>query len=218
MKTLLKKEFGFTAISLTYMFIAFSAMAFLPGYPILCGPFFVCLGIFYTFQIAREGNDALYTALLPVRKRDVVKARYLFVVIIQAISFALITIITIIRMTLLSGASAYVQNALMNANLFYLGGTLLIFTCFNTMFCGGFWKDAYRIGKPFLFAAIGIFVVITIFEAAHHVPGMEALNTPFGCMGVQLGTLIAGIIIYVFGTILSCKKAMSNFERIDLTL
>ena len=49
----------------------------IPGYPILCGAFFVCLGIFYTYQQARECDDITYTVLLPVRKRDVVTAKYM---------------------------------------------------------------------------------------------------------------------------------------------
>lgn len=218
MKTLLKKEFEFTAISLTYIFIAFSLMAFFPGYPILCGPFFVCLGIFYTFQIAREGNDVLYTILLPVKKRDVVKARYLFVVAIQMIAFSIITVITIIRMLLLAEAKAYATNPLMNANLFYLGATLLVFACFNIFFCGGYWKDAYKIGMPLLKAAVMIFVIIFVAEAMHHFPSMAELNIAFGCMKVQIVSLFAGIVVYVIGTIYSCKKSMNNFERIDLSL
>jgi len=218
MKTLLKKEFGFTAISLTYIFIAFSLMTFLPGYPILCGAFFVCLGIFYTFQLAREGNDVLYSALLPVRKRDVVKAKYIFVVGIQMIAFVVMTIVTIIRMTVLADASAYAANPLMNANLFFLGAVLLVFTCFNTLFCGGYWKDAYKIGMPLIKASIGIFAVIFLAEAAHHVPGMADLNRPFEFMGIQIACLAVGIVAYIVGTIVSCKVSMKNFERIDLSL
>ncbi|MBR3258250.1 MAG: ABC-2 transporter permease, partial [Eggerthellaceae bacterium] len=80
MRNLLAKEFRLSAHILSYLFIAFGAMAMIPGYPITLGAFFVCLGLFQTFQAARENNDVLFTALLPVAKTDVVRARYAFVV------------------------------------------------------------------------------------------------------------------------------------------
>ena len=82
MNRLLKKEFGLTAAPITYFFLLFAVMTMIPGYPILVGGFFVCMGVFYTFQFARESNDILYTALLPCKKRDVVKAKVLFTVFI----------------------------------------------------------------------------------------------------------------------------------------
>ena len=67
---LLRKEIQLAASPLSYFFIGFGLMAFVPGYPILVGSFFVCLGLFQSFQTAREANDLTYTALLPVANRD----------------------------------------------------------------------------------------------------------------------------------------------------
>ena len=64
MNKLLKKELRLTAAPITYFFLTFALMTLIPGYPILVGRFFITLGIFYTFQMARESNDILYTALL----------------------------------------------------------------------------------------------------------------------------------------------------------
>lgn len=46
MKYILKKEMTVSASLLSYLFILFGFMFFVPGYPILCGVFFVTLGIF----------------------------------------------------------------------------------------------------------------------------------------------------------------------------
>lgn len=73
MSNILKKEMKLSASILSYLFIAFGLMFFLPGYPVLCGPFFVCLGIYQSFQNTREANDIVFSALLPIPKRDVVK-------------------------------------------------------------------------------------------------------------------------------------------------
>ena len=84
MKALLQKEMRLSASVLSYFFISAAFMTLLPGYPILCGAFFVTLGIFQSFQSARESNDIVYSALLPIAKTDVVKGKYLFSVMIES--------------------------------------------------------------------------------------------------------------------------------------
>ena len=68
MKKLLIKEIRLAASPLSFLFLAFSVMALIPGYPILVGSFFVCFGIFHSFQATRETNDILYSVLLPLSK------------------------------------------------------------------------------------------------------------------------------------------------------
>lgn len=142
---LLRKEIQLAASPLSYFFIGFSLMAFVPGYPILVGSFFVCLGLFQSFQTAREANDLTYTALLPVAKRDVVRAKYAFCCFIEICYFTLTGAVTLIRMTLLSNAAVYRNNVLMNANLVYLAFVLLILGLFNAIFVGGFFSDCLQI-------------------------------------------------------------------------
>ena len=78
MNAMLRKEMRLSALLLTYLFMAFGFMTLIPGYPILCGVFFITLGIFQSFQSAREANDIVFSALLPVAKRDVVKGKFQF--------------------------------------------------------------------------------------------------------------------------------------------
>lgn len=217
MKELLFKEMKLTASPLSYFFIAFSFMTFIPGYPILVGAFFVCMGIFYTFQFSREYNDTLYTALLPVRKSDVVKAKYLFCIGIQIISFIINIIITAIRLTAFKNSTVYIENPLMNANFAYLGYVLIIFTLFNFIFLTGFFKTAYYIGKPFVIYCIVTFIVVAIGEILHHIPGLELLNsTTSDGFSIQIIVFIIGILIYIVGTYLSFIKSKKLFNTIDL--
>ena len=217
MSMLLKKEIRLSTLLLTWLFIGFAFMTLLPGYPILCGVFFITLGIYQSFQSAREANDVVYSALLPVARRDVVRGKYRLVVLIELLSFALMAVLTLLRMTLLRDAAVYRQNALMNANLFYLGMVLFLFGLFNLIFVGGFWKTAYRIGKPFVIYTAVTFPVIGAAEALHHVPGLEAVNAfGFGHMALQLPLLLCGALLYAGLTGYSCRKACADFEKLDL--
>ena len=217
MRDILRKEIKLSASVLSYLFTLFGLMFFLPGYPVLCGAFFVSLGLFQSFQTAREANDIVFSALLPIAKKDVVTGKYLFVCMIEVCSFVLMAFAAVLRMTVFSQSAVYRSNALMNANFFALGMACVIFGLFNWIFVGGFFKTAYKFGRPFVIFILTAFLIIMIAEALHHVPGLEILNS-FGTdnIGMQIILLIGGVIIYLLFTLLSCRRACENFERIDL--
>ena len=181
------------------------------------GAFFVSFGIFQTFQSAREANDIIYSALLPVSKADVVKSKFVSAVFIELCGFAIMAVLTLIRMTVLKDAAVYRSNALMTANFVFLGFALLIFGCFNAIFIGGFFKTAYYYTKPFILFIIAAFIIIGAAEALHHIPGFEAVNAfGFEHIGLQLSALVGGMILFAVLTLLSLKASVRNFEKIDL--
>ncbi len=217
MKRLLKKEMKLAASPLSYIFIAFGLMAFLPGYPILVGSFFVCLGLFQSFQCMREANDITYTALLPVAKGDIVRAKYAFCIMIEFCYFILTAVPVLVRMTVLSEAAVYRNNVLMNANLVYLGFVLLILGLFNLIFIGGFFKTAYKFAKPFIAFIVAAFLVVGIGEMLFHIPALSPLNAfGFAHIDLQVGVLTAGIIVFALLTAISLHWSIKNFEKIDL--
>lgn len=217
MKKLLYKEFRLAASPLSYCFVLGALLTFAPGYPILLGAFFTTLGIFYSFQTMRENNDITYSLLLPVAKSAVVKSKFAFTVLLELCSFAIMAVITCIRMTLLQGAEAYRTNALMGANLVFLGFALLLFGLFNCVFVGGFFKTAYAFGKPFFgYCAIMTLVILTA-ETLHHIPGLEALNTlGFQNVGLQATALCIGIAAFVLLTLTAILQSVKRFEALDL--
>lgn len=217
MRNIMKKEMKLSASLLSYLFVLFGLMFFLPGYPILCGAFFVTLGLFQGFQYAREANDIVFSALLPIRKRDVVKGKYLFVCFIEGCGLLLMLLAALLRMTVLADSVVYRANALMNANLFALGGAFFLFGLFNVIFLGGFFKTAYKLGKPFVIYVVAAFLSITVLEALHHFPGLGALNAfGFDRIGLQLALLLAGAAAFALMTLLSYRTACRNFDKIDL--
>ena len=217
MRNILRKEIRLSASPLAFLFIAFGLMFLVPGYPILCGAFFVTLGLFHSFQAAREANDIVFSTLLPIAKNDVVKGRSLFVCFIEGCAFILMLVVTLIRMTALANAPVYRSNALMTANFFALGMALFIFGLFNWIFVGGFFRTAYKQGRPFVLYCIVAFLTIGTAEALHFLKGLEPLNA-FGTehLGLQVLMLLAGLLAFAVITYASCRRACRNFERIDL--
>ena len=99
--------------------------------------------MFQSYQRNREDHDILYSVLLPVKKTDVVKAKYGAAVILQMIAFTLCAACTVVRMAFLSESKVYTANILMGANPVFLAFALLIFAAFNVLFIGGFFKTIY---------------------------------------------------------------------------
>ena len=155
--------------------------------------------------------------LLPVKKSDFVRAKFAFSCLIEAIGFTLCALLTVLRMTVLSGAAPYMNNAMMNASPTSLAFTLLIFAEFNLLFIGGFFRTAYKIGIPFLTFGIAVLVTVGIAETLHHLPGLGFLNAPAGeRLGLQLGLLAAAAAICAALTVTACRRAEKRFEKIDL--
>ena len=217
MKNLLCKELRLATPLLTFLFLGFTAMTFIPGYPILCGAFFVCFGIFQSYQNGRTDNDILYTVLLPVKKSDVVKAKYAAAVTVELTAFCLFAVFTFVRMLWLSDSGVYKTNVLMGANPVFLAFVLLVFTAFNVVFIGGFFKTAYNFGKPFIAFLIMSFLLIGLGETLHHLPGLGWLNElGLDHAGRQLPVLLAAAVVYAAATAASCRASQKRFERIDL--
>lgn len=217
MRNIMRKEMRLSTLAIVYFFIIFGLMFLLPGYPVLCGAFFLTLGLYQNFRYARECNDIVFSALLPIAKQDVVKGKFAFSCLIEMCSFVIMLAATLIRMTALSDSPVYRSNALMNANFFALGMALVLFGIFNLVFIGNFFRTGYKTGKPFIVYIVICFVIIGIAEALHHFPDLGALNAfGFEHFGLQTCTLIAGALCYIGLTILSYRKSCYNFERIDL--
>lgn len=214
MTKLLRKEFTLSASPLTYVFLAFTLMSFIPNYPPLVGAFFVCLGLFYTFQKTREENDVVFTVLLPVKKTDAVTAKYLFCLINEVIALLLIAAFIPVKRVLCSAAPEVYTFSLMSTNLTALGFYALVFTTFNIIFLGGFFKTAYKIGKPFIIFCIVAFILVFLGEALHHIPGLENLNDY--SLFPSVIPCVIGLFVLSFGTLLSLNSAKKSFETIDL--
>ena len=216
MKNLLIKEIRLAASPLSWIFIAFAVMALIPNYPIMICGFFVCFGIFHTFQNSRENNDLLYTVLLPVRKSDAVRVKYAFTVLIQSIALVLTIVLTLVRMIFLTGMP-YAESALVVANQYFLAGVLVIYLLFNTLFLAYFFRTGWKLGKGFVFFAVAAFLFVCIAEVLHHIPGLTFLNAVDSLNDLPMwGLTAAALVLWLTGTKLSMNYSIKCFENLDL--
>ena len=90
MKELLKKEISLVLHPTNWLFLALSALVLVPNYPYYVTFFYTGLGIFFLCLSGRENKDLEYTVALPVEKRDVVRARILVALLLEAAQMLLV--------------------------------------------------------------------------------------------------------------------------------
>jgi hypothetical protein len=230
MKALLNKEFKLCLHPTIFIYLALVLMLLIPSYPYLVSCFFVCNAIFFVFQNARENGDSMYTAMLPVSKAQTVKARGLFVVIVQMIDIVLMAGMCALSLVAMPGFNAGGTDH----SLTLLAFALILFTIFNLIFLPSFYKNGYKAGTAFIKGAIGVWIWIIVAEGLMiaasalmmngvYNPFFVFLFTHFDCFPKTAQAWIAqGILfgvaaaIYAVGTWLAVRLSVKRYERVDV--
>lgn len=218
MKTLLlllRKELRLALHPTAPIFLALSAMLFIPNYPYLVAFFYTGLGVFFTCLSGRENQDVTYTLLLPVGKKDVVRARFLTVCLLELAQVLTAVPFAILRQTLISAPNA----AGMDANIALFGFAFLLLGLFNLVFFHIYYKNVQKVGTAFLCACCVVFVFIGAAETCTHVLPFvrDVLDTPDPLhLSAKLLTLGAGVLLWLALTLMAYRRAGRDFIRQDL--
>lgn len=214
-KYLIKKEFLLSAHPMTYIFAFFGIMLLIPSYPYYVAFFYVTLGIFFAFMNSRENKDLYFNAILPVSKKDTVRAKLMFVWIVELFSIIFSVPFAVITQKINPNGS---NLAGIEANPAFFGLVFIMFTLFNAVFLIKFFKTAYKAGVSFLVASAAVAAYVVIAEALDHFPVIGDYLEGFGTNGHlnQLPVLIVGIAIFLLSFIPINKQCAKNFEKVDL--
>lgn len=217
MKNLLYKEFRLAIHPSVYFFFLLTALLLVPSYPYYVSFFYLMLGVFLTFKTNRAENDVFYSALLPVRKGDVVRARILAVSILELLNLLIAVPFAVISVKINPAGG---NNAGIEPNVAFFGLSFLMYGLFNLIFFPIFYKTARSEGKAFLESGIATFVYIVIAETlAQYLPSPVSayLDTVEKTAQLrQLPVLAAGIVLWAALTLLSAKISADRFEKVDL--
>lgn len=215
MGTLLKKELSLVLHPMNICFLGLSAMVLIPSYPYYVTFFYTTLGIFMMFQTARENRDLSYMMLLPVAKRDMVRARFLLVMLIE-----LAQVLCCIPFMVIRGLYSDLNNAVgMEANIAFLGISLVMLGVFHLIFMPGFYKTGTKVGVPFLWSSVAFFFMIAIAEVLLRV--IPFLRDHCDTMALseqvrQIPLFLGCAAVYLLLTYLSYLRSVRRFEVLDL--
>lgn len=224
MKALLYKEFKLAMHPICYIFIfIFPFMILIPSYPLGVGFIYVlsCYPIlFLGANKGQQSNDLLFSTLLPVRKKDIVKARIITVMILQ---FAYIVI-----MSLLLPLARGIENSIheleatpglgLNGYVSVIGIALIGFALADLVFFPIYYKKGKSIVMSTLFTIISFIFYLGIFTIAlTYIPGFEGYSD-FLCnsgLGNQFIVLGGALIIYTLVHLLVYKISAKLLEKVD---
>ena len=230
MKALLYKEFKLAMHPICYVFIAmFPLMILIPSYPIAVGFIYVLTCYPVLFLGANKGqqsNDLLYSTLLPIRKKDIVKARIMTVFIMHlafiAITSALYPVALMINGSITESALAVdpMANPITNAGLglnsyvLILAIVLVGFALADLIFFPIYYKNGKSIVMSTLLMILGFVVYLGVFTIGlPYIPGCEWINNlP---LYIQFIALAVSLIIYASLHLLVYKISSKRLERVD---
>ena len=231
---LLRKEIalGNGAQTLCWTICCFG-MYFIPNYPMYVGPFYMLLCIMMTFAMNQSSHDILYTVLLPVKKSDVVKARYLYSAMLEFFALACALVGGLLRYLVHYPAN----KAGIEIGICYFGLQLILLALFNLIYLGNVYKDPLKSGGKFLLSGIAYFVGFAVCELPIWIyfgmrrkleageiselsglgkVGMIFISHDSQYIITQLLVLAAGILIYALSWFFAFKRGSCQFDKYDM--
>ena len=227
MKALIYKELKLAMHPICYLFVfLFPLMVFIPNFPLGIGFIYILTNYPVLFLGANKGqqsNDLLYSTLLPVRKKDIVLARMIIVLLMQ-IAFILV-------MSTLYPLEYYIQSTVraMNPdqpNLFVNAGlsidsyvlcvaiAVVGYAIADLIFFPIYYKQGKSIVMSTLLTIFGFVLFIGLFTIIlPYIPGFEFMNKQ--SIGVQFICLGAAIGISILIHILVYKISSKRLEKVD---
>ena len=233
MKALIYKEFKLAMHPICYVFVAlFPFMILIPSYPIAIGFIYIlsCYPIlFLGANKGQQSNDMLYSTLLPVRKKDIVLARIITVVVMQ-LSFILIMTalyplsLQINKMMIESIEAAreageqvsdiVVPGLGLNSYVLVIAIAIIGYALADLIYFPIYYKKGKSIVMSTLFTIIGfvIFIMGTTVGLPF-IPGLGFLNEMH--IGIQFIVLGVAIIISFGLHLVVYNIASKRLEKVD---
>ena len=215
MKNLLYKEFKLSINIMVYFMPLLGALLLIPDWTYFIAFMYAFISIPVTFVICKDQRDHAFSVLLPVRKKDIVKARFISVTVIEMLQIAVAVVFALISNALYPQGNRW----LMDLNLAFFGIVFVIYALFNYIFLTMFYKTAHKIALP---VVVSLLVTVIFTAAAEYViQAVPLIGRVFDGLGGgrlinQIPVLLAGILIFVGLMTLSYKKSYRSFEKIDI--
>jgi hypothetical protein len=212
MKNMLYKEFHLVIHPMFYLVLLTAALLLIPEWTY----FIALMYIFFitvpnVFSIGKAQNDIGFSAMLPVRRGDIVKARVLSVVILEVLQLVASAAFAAVNLAVYPKG-----NFLLDTNITFIGCAFIMYGVFNVFFMPMFYKTAYKIGMPTVAAlAATVLFALGIEMLFIFVPALKFLDGKANLLA-QLPVLAGGIVIFVLLNALAVKMSVKRFERVNL--
>ena len=233
MKALIYKELKLAMHPICYLFVAlFPLMILIPSYPMGVGFIYIlsCYPVlFLGANKGQQSNDLLYSTLLPVRKKDIVMARIITVILMQVAYMLVLSALYPAALAInaeiarqAEAARAAGENVSdvtipglgLNSFVLLLAFAIVGYAIADLIFFPIYYKHGKSIVMSTLLTILGFVVYIGVFTIGlPFVPGLEIMNhlnigIQFICLGAAIGlSALAHYFVY--------KISSKRLEKVD---
>ncbi|MCR4879477.1 MAG: ABC-2 transporter permease [Bacilli bacterium] len=226
MKALIYKELKLAMHPICYVFILlFPFMILIPSYPLGIGFIYVLTCYPVLFLGANKGqqsNDLLYSTLLPVRKKDIVMARIIIVILMQVAFIAMISALyplaRIINANILQSAEHPEERVVpglgLDSYVLLLAVVIIGYAIADLIFFPIYYKKGKSIVMSTLLTILGFVIYIGVFTIAlPYIPGLKFLNNLH--IGIQFGVLFGALLVSLALHMVVYKVSSRRLEKVD---
>lgn len=192
------------------------ALMLIPGWLYLLVILYFCwLTMPNMFSGFRTQNDLMFTAMMPVTKKDMVKARTAIIVILELMHMVIAMIFGGVTLHLFPNLTYY----FFEPHMGFWGLCFAMLAIYNLFFIPMFYKTAYKHGK----ASFASITAAMIFAIAAQWLGIQNsfvrdLFNGSGAdnAGLQISILIAGIVLFIAFTLIAYRIAVKRFLKVEI--
>ncbi|MCM3270854.1 ABC-2 transporter permease [Paenibacillus elgii] len=160
-------------------------------------------------------NDLIFTTMMPVTRKDMVKARVFVIVILELLHIVCATIFGMINIRLYPNLT----NHFFAPHMGFWGLCFVMLAIFNIIFISMYYKTAYKYGGA-MFASV---TAAMLFAGAAQWLGIQNSfvsdifnGTGAHNMALQASILIAGIVIFVVFTMIAYQIGIKRFLKVEI--
>lgn len=178
--------------------------------------YFVWISIPNMFNEFKTQNDLMFTTMLSVTKKDMVKARIMVIAILEVLHIVVAMLFSLLTFYLYPNVVYY----FFAPHLGFWGLCFVMFGIFNILFFPMHYKTAYNYGIGYTIALITVMIYATVAQwVGIKDPTVFKLFYGTGADDVilQLSILLIGIAIFIVFTIISCYLSIKRFKKVDIS-
>ncbi|MGE7884740.1 ABC-2 transporter permease [Bacillus sp. NPDC094077] len=196
--------------------VLMGALMLIPGWLYFIVILYFCwITIPIMFAGYRTQNDLIFTAMMPVTRKDIVKAKVFVIVILELLHIVSAMIFGMLNIHLYSNQTYY----FFAPHMGFWGLCFVMLAIFNIILISMYYKTAYKYGgatfasitAAMVFAGGAQWIGIQNSFVSDIFNGSGADN-----MALQIFILIAGIVIFAAFTLIAYRIAYKRFLQVEI--
>ncbi|ANS74289.1 hypothetical protein AWM70_06565 [Paenibacillus yonginensis] len=192
------------------------ALMFVPGWVYFIVPLYFCfITVPNMFGGFKSQNDLVFSTIMPVTKKDIVKARITVVVILELLHLLVAMIFSLFTLRLYPNLTYF----FFVPHTGFWGLCFIMLGIFNLVFLPMYYKTAYKYGA----ATVASITAAILFAGVAQWAGISSpwMNGIFYGSGTnhtlqQLSILALGIVIFIAFTLIAYRIAVKRFLKVEI--